>query len=68
MKVKLKNMTGSEIIEAELLLDSGLVSYEIGNKKTWNHVTNLSAKGWEIYEELIPEPVVFVKKSRGKKQ
>lgn len=58
-------MTGSEVIEAEMFPESGLISYGATEKKIWNHITNLSAKGWEIYEELLAEKAE--KKGRGKK-
>lgn len=71
IEVKMKNMTGSEVIAAKLFPESGLVSYSSGEKEVFNHVMNLSAKGWEIYSEIKKAvekvEVVEVKKGRNKK-
>lgn len=69
IEVKMKNMTGSEIITANLFPESGLITYLIGSTEVFNHVMNLSAKGWEIYKEIKIEPIEKPepKKSRSKK-
>ena len=69
IEVKMKNMTGSEVITANLFQESGVISYVLGDRRVLNHITNLTSKGWEIYEE-IKAPTVEVlefKKGRNKK-
>lgn len=68
IEVKMKNMTGSEVIAAKLFPESGLVSYSSGEKEVYNHVMNLSSKGWEIYseKEVVIEKIES-KKGRNKK-
>lgn len=71
IKVTLFNLTGSQKLDAELSLDSGIIKHialDGHNGFEYRHITSLSSMGFKIIEKQ-EEPVKLkeVKKSKSKK-
>lgn len=71
IKVTLFNLTGSQKLDAELSLDSGIIKHNALDGHSgfeYRHITSLSSMGFKIIEKQ-EEPVKLkeVKKTKSKK-
>lgn len=67
IKVLLVNPTGSQKIDGELSLDSGIVKHHSENGIEYKHITSLATLGFKVIERAEKAEVLKLVKSPKKK-